>query len=750
MAEQKIIISIQVNERESKNTNKALKVTKDNFDKLTAAEQKAIIADKQLSLSAKQLDKDLTAKAAAANAAAAATDNMRATSGLNNAIIMETSRLASDASFGFTAIANNLSQLVNLVQMNVKATGSFAGALRGLFTAQAAFLVGIQLLITYGDDLFKMLMKNSAAAIDLFKVFKDAGKEVSSTSGKFETYVRTLQDSNKSQAEQAKAVNGLKREFPDYIAQLKSADLTLTDVANKTKEATEQNNLYRESLKKLALARAAQNQIEEESSAIIQAKIDFEERLRYIEEQGDTGFELGITPEDAKIAVELYKSVYDEIDQMNLTSYEKEDELIKRKQADRRIATGEFLASHYDELQEVIKVRDKNIQSLIKYTIIETDTVKGGIGKRNAAYKAGDLDFEKERQQSRERELKSIIKNEVALLLIESGGIKERARIKQKEFVEDEKRKLDAFKRRTKDQNAIIEATRLSEEAIRNSETELNKYIIRINDETNTKLLQMENDFAKERYDNKVKNDAEFAELELLEETAHIGNEGRRARKLFDLDTEQLEQKKQRLEAEMAFNATFMMGLASDHKTQIQLQEELTQVEQDLSMKRIKIAEAEAFAKREGLRVTGDALGAFAELAGKSTGEGKALAIASTLISTYQTAQSAYESQFKPIALADSPIRGALAAAAAIARGLAQVKQIQSVKVPKEKGGGGAKGAVSIQAPDFNVVGASQTSQLAESVAGQQAKPVKAFVVGKDISTQQELDRNITNTASFG
>jgi hypothetical protein len=55
-----------------------------------------------------------------------------------------------------------------------------------------------------------------------------------------------------------------------------------------------------------------------------------------------------------------------------------------------------------------------------------------------------------------------------------------------------------------------------------------------------------------------------------------------------------------------------------------------------------------------------------------------------------------------------------------------------------------------IKAPDFNVVGASQTSQLAESVAGQQAKPVKAFVVGKDISSQQELDRNITNTASFG
>ena len=67
-------------------------------------------------------------------------------------------------------------------------------------------------------------------------------------------------------------------------------------------------------------------------------------------------------------------------------------------------------------------------------------------------------------------------------------------------------------------------------------------------------------------------------------------------------------------------------------------------------------------------------------------------------------------------------------------------------------GGGGSAGAggTTIQAPDFNVVGASQTSQLAETVAGQQSKPAKAFVVGKDISTQQELDRNITNTASFG
>lgn len=83
--------------------------------------------------------------------------------------------------------------------------------------------------------------------------------------------------------------------------------------------------------------------------------------------------------------------------------------------------------------------------------------------------------------------------------------------------------------------------------------------------------------------------------------------------------------------------------------------------------------------------------------------------------------------------------------AAVVAQAASAISQIGG-----PSGGTGGGGGANIQAPDFNVVGASQTSQLATTVAGQQAKPVRAFVVGKDISTQQELDRNISNTASFG
>jgi hypothetical protein len=79
---------------------------------------------------------------------------------------------------------------------------------------------------------------------------------------------------------------------------------------------------------------------------------------------------------------------------------------------------------------------------------------------------------------------------------------------------------------------------------------------------------------------------------------------------------------------------------------------------------------------------------------------------------------------------------------------------ISSIGAPSKGGVGGDSSRAGsgdiIEAPDFNIVGASETSQLAQAVGGSQGKPIKAFVVGKDISTQQELDRNITTTASIG
>jgi hypothetical protein len=132
----------------------------------------------------------------------------------------------------------------------------------------------------------------------------------------------------------------------------------------------------------------------------------------------------------------------------------------------------------------------------------------------------------------------------------------------------------------------------------------------------------------------------------------------------------------------------------------------------------------------------------------------KAVNIASALAETYRTGVLAFGSQLI-IGDPSSPVRAQIAQAVAIAAGLANVAAIARQQfVPSAiggAGGGGAGGAGGgMQAPDFNVVGASAQSQLAEAVGTAESQPVRAFVVGKDISTQQELDRNINDTASFG
>ena len=141
---------------------------------------------------------------------------------------------------------------------------------------------------------------------------------------------------------------------------------------------------------------------------------------------------------------------------------------------------------------------------------------------------------------------------------------------------------------------------------------------------------------------------------------------------------------------------------------------------------------------------------------GKETAAGKAAAIASTLISTYQGAQDSYKSLAGiPVV---GPALGIAAAAAAVAGGLQTVKSIQSTKTPQTAGIGSGGANISSPSrpappsvpPAFNIVGASGTNQLAEAIGGQAQQPVKAFVVSNDVSTAQELDRNIVEGASIG
>lgn len=58
---------------------------------------------------------------------------------------------------------------------------------------------------------------------------------------------------------------------------------------------------------------------------------------------------------------------------------------------------------------------------------------------------------------------------------------------------------------------------------------------------------------------------------------------------------------------------------------------------------------------------------------------------------------------------------------------------------------GGTPPAPSIPSapPAFNIVGQSNTNQLADAIGGQSRQPTRAYVVSSDVTTSQEMDRNI-------
>ncbi len=148
------------------------------------------------------------------------------------------------------------------------------------------------------------------------------------------------------------------------------------------------------------------------------------------------------------------------------------------------------------------------------------------------------------------------------------------------------------------------------------------------------------------------------------------------------------------------------------------------------------------------LAVAGNTLNQISQLAGEGSAIGKAAALASATISGIQGVQNAYTTaQSSPITLA-FPAYPIVQAGLAAAFSAKQIQSILSVPSPMGGGGGGAIGSAPA-APAFNVVGAAPENQLAQTISGQEQKPVKAFVVSSDISTAQSLERNIVEGASI-
>ena len=177
----------------------------------------------------------------------------------------------------------------------------------------------------------------------------------------------------------------------------------------------------------------------------------------------------------------------------------------------------------------------------------------------------------------------------------------------------------------------------------------------------------------------------------------------------------------------------------------VDAQIELDNFRQDNDLKQLKLDKDLAKAKEN---LTTQALGNLATIVGKNSKFGKAIAIVQAIRDTFAGANKALSAAPPPFNF--------ISAAAVVAAGIANVKSITATDDPSPPSGLGARssgGSVSTPtpaAPSFNIVGADTQNQLAQTLAEQTQKPVKAFVVSGDVTTAQSLDRNIIQESSLG
>ena len=563
-----------------------------------------------------------------------ATKKARTQSGLNNAILLETGRLASDASYGFTAIANNLSQVITLFQSFARTNGGFVNSL-GLLIKQlfgpAGILIGIQLLISFGPKLLDMLTGMDKAAKAAAKAQEELNKQLNKLNANvflLQSYVNVIEDVNTNEEKR----KNLTQELINLVPELEAEDFKYGQNLDQVRRKIED----------YALSQATRIEIDklvEENSEVLATSA----AVRRIQQ---------ITDEQTRVK-EMTKFL------------EKQGMDVDARVRERRLTRTSLLESEAEAIEQIFLL--STTSALLASVEIE-------------------------------KTLEELYEN-----IIARGG------------------------------KATTREDKITKTRVENFDREISTII---------RLGKIQNDFAQKRADLNAK-EIKQEKLSFDERRTNLESEILQGQISIDLQEAQSLKELNQLEISEELKGQARLNIEKYYD------DLRTKSTKENSEARNKIDNLERDAKLKTLDDIGRMIMSASDIAGKATGAGKALAIAGTLVSTYSSAQKAYESQLT--ATPDSPFRAVIAAAAAVASGLANVAAIRKVKTPtmKESSISGVGGATAIEAPDFNVVGASGTSQLATSLAGVTGRPIQAFVVSKQITSQQELDRNITNNASI-
>jgi len=122
------------------------------------------------------------------------------------------------------------------------------------------------------------------------------------------------------------------------------------------------------------------------------------------------------------------------------------------------------------------------------------------------------------------------------------------------------------------------------------------------------------------------------------------------------------------------------------------------------------------------------------------------IAVADTIAAGISASRETYGGAFAKIAAMTAVIGAGMAQVAIIARQKFQ-PEAASTPINTTSGGGAGGGASERAEPSFNIVGRSNDNLLINAIQAQFGKPLKAYVVSRDVTTQQQLDGMIVGQA---
>jgi len=673
MASKKILIDIQISDGKA---SQVVKKTKGSVDALASATKKLNNLQKQEAVDLEilnqriKIQKEVNVAAAkstlemstATRGLTGALANNKATSGLNNAILQESSRLASDAAYGFQGMANNIGQLVSLLQISANNAGGFANTIKELgksIMGTGGILIGIQVLISFLPKIAKRLKEAKAAADPVSDAFSNMKDKVDDTSSTFETYISTLESSTKSDEQKEIAIKRLNKEFPDYIKSLDDASVSLDDVKNSTKEAAKANDEYRDSIIKLAMSQAAQDKIQELSAEVIDKKVKRQRELNA----------LGIKESELKQEAANQDNV------MISEFSEMEDE--KRLIAIKRL--NEETEGH----NQFLKEKKEQMEALQQFIILEDPNSSNNKDRRKKA-RAFELETTRtthEELVKRQKMLKEAFKNFFGIQVVSNekmldeniDSADEAFKIFSHRFKDNQRRLreqlrdiIKSFKENAKEQATTVNTLFKTLGKTSGSLGELQKSF---HDAEIARLRERKNVILNNDKLTSSEKEAQVAKIEKLEKAAEI----------------------RRIKAERDY-FTLQQSLL--------IGQEVMRVKFHV-MEQVRMAKLNAVNAQSALT---DVAVEGAAQAGKAS-----------------MSLGSYVSQLGPLGVATfaASIGGILASILA-ARKKAQAQIASLSGISSSIGEGGSSGT-GIAAPDFNVVGASETSQIGQALGAAQS-----------------------------